>query len=299
MEWVAMPKVIFPIRQLSPETFSEQLSLVRCHLVSRDDGEGMAYLEVLQGYVQRITRKRYNPCMQERIQKILSARGICSRRTAEEYIKAGLVKVNGVPATLGQKADPETDLVEVDGKVIEARKELLYYLLNKPVGVVTTNATSDTQKTVSDLLPKELRGKIFPVGRLDKDTSGLLLLTNDGVLAYRLTHPKFDHEKEYEVRTTDPVTEGQLMKLKQGLMIDGSKTKPAKVLRVAPDKFRITLTEGRNRQIRRMCQKVGAPLRDLTRMRIMTLTDEKLRPGALRALTSPEIQELLASVGVV
>ncbi|MBM3230963.1 rRNA pseudouridine synthase [Candidatus Peregrinibacteria bacterium] len=236
--------------------------------------------------------------MQERLQKILSARGICSRRKAEEYIEKGLVKVNGVTAVIGQKADPETDSIEVDGAVIEARKEMLYYIMHKPVGVVTTNANMPGQKTVQDLLPAELRGKIFPVGRLDKDTSGLLLLTNDGVLAYRLTHPKFDHEKEYEVRTTDPVTEGQLLKLMRGVMIDGSKTKPAKVKKVAEDTFRIILTEGRNRQIRRMCQKVGAPLRDLRRVRIMTLQNDTLKTGELRALEQNEVDTLLQAVEI-
>jgi 23S rRNA pseudouridine2605 synthase len=116
--------------------------------------------------------------MQERLQKILSARGIASRRKAEEYIEQGLVKVNGKVATLGQKADPLLDTIEVDGKVLQARQEMLYYVLDKPVGVVTTNATSEDQKTVQDLLPPELQGKIFPVGRLDKDSEGLLLLTN-------------------------------------------------------------------------------------------------------------------------
>ena len=134
--------------------------------------------------------------MQERLQKILSARGICSRRKAEEYILKGLVTVNGEKAELGQKADPEIDTVEVDGSVVEARKDLKYYLLNKPIGIVTTNASMVGQKTLIDILPKDLQGKVFAVGRLDKETSGLLLLTNDGVLAYRLTHPKFDHEKE-------------------------------------------------------------------------------------------------------
>lgn len=234
----------------------------------------------------------------ERLQKILSVRGICSRRKAEEYIQAGLVKVNGVIATLGQKADPEIDTIEVEGSVIEARKSLLYYVLNKPVGIVTTNANMDDQRTVQDLLPKELKGKIFPVGRLDKDTSGLLLLTNDGVLAYRLTHPKFDHEKEYEVETTDPITEGQLLKLMKGVMIDDSKTKPAKVKRISETKFGIILTEGRNRQIRRMCQKVGAPLRYLKRVRIMTLTDSSLKEGVLRLLTPEEVSTLLRSVGI-
>lgn len=234
--------------------------------------------------------------MQERLQKILSARGICSRRKAEEYIEAGLVKVNGEVATLGQKADPETDNIEVDGQVLEDRKEMLYYILNKPVGIVTTNADHADQQTVRDLLPKELQGKIYPVGRLDKETSGLLLLTNDGVLAYRLTHPKFDHEKEYEVVVENEVKDGQLKKLEQGMTISGEKTKPAKVIRLENDKFTIALTEGKNRQIRRMCQKVGAPVKHLQRIRIMTLSDPSLTEGELRQLSEDEQKQLLASV---
>ena len=234
--------------------------------------------------------------MQERLQKILSARGICSRRKAEEYINQGLVKVNGEVASIGQKADPEEDNIEVDGQAVEDRKEMFYYLMNKPVGVVTTNATRADQKTVKELLPKELQGKIYPVGRLDKDTSGLLLFTNDGVLAYRLTHPKFNHEKEYEVDAAHPMKDGQLRKLEQGMTISGEKTKPAKIKRIGESIFRITLTEGKNRQIRRMCQKVGSPVDKLKRIRIMTLTDSQLKPGDVRELTESERATLLASV---
>ncbi len=236
--------------------------------------------------------------MLERLQKILSARGVASRRKSEEYILAGLVKVNGKVAELGQKADPETDTIEVDGKVMSDRAEMLYYLLNKPIGVETTNATVENQLTVKDLLPKELQGKIFPVGRLDKDSGGLLLLTNDGVLAYRLTHPKFDHEKEYEVTVGNNIQNGALKKLEEGITIDGSKTKPAVITRLAPNKFSITLTEGRYRQIRRMSQKVGSPVDVLTRVRIMTVTDPHLKAGKFRPLTKEEVKKLLESVGL-
>lgn len=236
--------------------------------------------------------------MLERLQKILSARGIASRRKSEEYILAGLVKVNGKVAELGQKADPEKDKIEVEGKVMSDRAEMLYYVINKPVGVETTNATIDGQQTVKDLLPKNLQGLIVPVGRLDKDSGGLLLLTNDGVLAYRLTHPKFDHEKEYEVTVGNDIKNGALKKLEEGITIDGTKTKPAQITRLAPNKFLITLTEGRYRQIRRMSQKVGSPVDVLTRVRIMTLTDPHLKPGKLRPLTDDERLALLQSVGL-
>ncbi|PIQ75867.1 hypothetical protein COU78_01915 [Candidatus Peregrinibacteria bacterium CG10_big_fil_rev_8_21_14_0_10_49_24] len=236
--------------------------------------------------------------MQERLQKILSARGICSRRKAEEYIEKGLVTVNGVFATLGQKADPESDVIEVDGTVLQAQKDLLYYLLNKPVGIVTTNAERGDQKTVRDILPKDLQGKVFPVGRLDKDTSGLLLLTNDGVLAYRLTHPKFNHEKEYEVTVDGEIFDGALKKLQMGITISGSKTKPAVIKRLTKNSFLITLTEGRNRQIRRMCQKVGSPVIALKRIRIETLTDSEMKEGSFRPLNNAEKKSLLAAVAI-
>ena len=236
--------------------------------------------------------------MEERIQKILSARGICSRRKAEEYIEQGLVRVNGEIAKIGQKADPEKDQVEVEGKVLSDRQEMLYYIINKPVGVVTTSASRREQKTLNDILPKNLQGKINSVGRLDKETSGLLLLTNDGVLAYRLTHPKFDHEKEYLVETKHEIKDGALKKLGKGITISGEKTKRAKVKRLGKSKFQIALTEGRNRQIRRMCQKVGSPVSKLSRIRIMTLEDSKLNPGEIRELKDNERKQLLKSVGI-
>ena len=243
--------------------------------------------------------------MLERLQKILSARGIASRRKAEEYITQGLVKVNGVRASLGQKADPEADIIEVDGKVLQARKEMRYYLMNKPTGVVTSNierhapGTSTLKdRTTRDLLPKSLQGNVFPIGRLDKESAGLLLLSNDGVLAYRLTHPKFDHEKEYAVTVEQPITEGALDKMRRGMTIKGEKTKRALVRKVGTHTFTIAITEGKNRQIRRMCQKVGNPVVALKRVRIMTLCDARLQLGQIRPLTDAERTQLLASVGL-
>ena len=256
--------------------------------------------------------------MQERLQKILSARGIASRRKAEEYIEQGLVKVNGKIAKVGDKADPEVDEIAVDGKVLQARQEMLYYVMHKPVGVVTENvnsltrlfvssesgpsskrineSTNQRKMTVRDLLPKDLQGKIFPVGRLDKDSSGLLLFTNDGVLAYRLTHPGFSHEKEYEVVLDRTISALACKKIEEGFEMDGSMTKPLKCKKIAPNMVRIVLTEGRNRQIRRMCQHVGYTVKALKRVRIMTLEDSTLKPGHVRLLTEQERAALLASV---
>ncbi|HIH23160.1 TPA: rRNA pseudouridine synthase [Candidatus Micrarchaeota archaeon] len=256
--------------------------------------------------------------MQERLQKILSARGVCSRRKAEEYIKLGLVKVYGEIANLGQKADAAEDKIEVDGRVLEEREEMMYYVMNKPKGVETSNVCRlaslqvftfkpenlktckpvNERRTVFDILPKHLQGKVYPVGRLDKDSSGLLLLTNDGVLAYRLTHPKFYHEKEYEVITVRPISDGALMKLGKGMIISGERTKPAKIKRLGGNKFTLALTEGKNRQIRRMCQKVGCPVKELKRIRITTFSDNRLKEGKVRSLTEKEKSVLLETVGL-
>ncbi len=237
--------------------------------------------------------------MMERLQKILSARGIASRRKAEEYILAGLVTVNGKKAELGQKADPEVDKIEVDGKVMEERAEMQYFLLYKPVGVESTNVpgTPDAP-TIRDLLPPAQQGKLYPVGRLDKDSEGLILLTNDGPMSYRLTHPKFEHEKEYEVTLKEEVKEGALDKVRMGVKLEGEMTKPATIHRLAPDVIRIAITEGRNRQIRRMLSKVGSEVIRLRRVRITTLTDTTLQPGKMRPLTAQEKAQLLASIGL-
>lgn len=237
--------------------------------------------------------------MLERLQKILSARGIASRRKAEEYILAGLVKVNGKKAELGQKADPEVDTIEVDGQVMQERAEMQYYVLYKPVGVESTNVPGTREApTVRDILPSNLQGKLYPVGRLDKDSEGLLLLTNDGPLSYRLTHPKFEHEKEYDVTLKDEVKEGALDKVRRGVTLDDVPTKPTVITRLGPNRIRITLTEGRNRQIRRMLSKVGSEVTKLVRVRITTLTDPTLKPGKLRPLTNGERTQLLASIGL-
>ena len=238
--------------------------------------------------------------MKERLQKILSAQGVASRRKAEEYIEQGLVKVNGKVATLGQSADPEVDTIEVDGKVLKDRQEMLYYVMNKPVGVETTNIETEASQmpTVRDVLPPALRGKIFHVGRLDKDSWGLLLFTNDGVIAYRLTHPSFSHEKEYEVTLDRPIIPLACRKIEEGFEMDGHRTKPLKCSKVAPNIIRITLTEGKNRQIRRMCQHVGFTVVGLRRLRIMTLTDDRLQAGKIRPLNESEKRVLLQSVGL-
>lgn len=259
--------------------------------------------------------------MQERLQKILSARGVCSRRKAEEYIESGLVRVNGKRAILGQKADALVDEITVDGKVLQDRAEMLYYVMNKPEGVETTNvdrtthpgpkiekggrgahkkassgASDPSVPTVRDLLPPKLQGKIYPVGRLDKDSSGLLLFTNDGVLAYRLTHPKFDHDKEYEVTVDRPLLPAICKKIEEGFEMDGSKTKPLKCWKTASTTARVILTEGKNRQVRRMFQQCGYTVKILKRVRIMTLSDDAMKTGTLRALKDEEKIKLLRSV---
>lgn len=236
--------------------------------------------------------------MQERLQKILSARGLASRRKAEELIEAGLVLVNGTPAMLGQKADPSADVIEVKGGSVAAHQTLLYFLFCKPVGILTSSQVRREQDTVACLLPPKLRGLVHPVGRLDKDSEGLLLLTNDGTLAYRLTHPKFDHEKEYAVTTAEPLTDAQLSRMARGMTILGERTKPAVVKRTGTKKFSIALTEGKNRQIRRMVEKAGGTVISLRRTRIVTLRDPLLQPGQLRKLSDEEVRSIRLAVGL-
>jgi 23S rRNA pseudouridine2605 synthase len=230
----------------------------------------------------------------ERVQKVLARAGIGSRRHCEELIEDGLVTINGEPATLGDKVDAEVDAIEVDGVPVAVAPGLVYYLLNKPAGVVTTAADTHARQTVVDLVPAEPR--VFPVGRLDQDSEGLLLLTNDGDLTHRLTHPSFGVEKEYLVEVEGAPSRGALRRLRDGVELEDGVTAPAKVSAVAPNLLRITIHEGRNRQVRRMCEAVGHPVVRLVRSRIGTLTDRVLEPGQWRALQPIEVRELERAV---
>lgn len=192
----------------------------------------------------------------ERLQKVLAIRGWGSRRVCEDLISEGRVTVNGEVAVLGRRVDTEHDHVEVDGVPIGVRPGLVYYLLNKPSGVVTTSSDTHGRPTVVQLVPEEPR--VYPVGRLDIDTEGLLLLTNDGDLAQRLTHPSHGVEKEYLVEVTDgPVAQGKLRQLRDGVELDDGMTASAKVSQPTPGILRLTIHEGRNRQVRRMCEAIG------------------------------------------
>ena len=226
----------------------------------------------------------------ERLQKVLARAGIASRRACEELIVAGRVTVNGSPAVLGQRVDAERDEVEVDGAIVALRADLVHYLLNKPTGVVTTASDPEGRPTVVDLVPGVPR--VFPVGRLDTATEGLLILTNDGPLAQRLTHPSFGVEKEYVAEVEGRPSPAAVRRLRQGVDLDDGRTAPAKVALQAPNVLRITIHEGRNRQIRRMCEAVGHPVVRLIRTRIGPIADRRLAPGRWRPLDAREVRAL-------
>jgi 23S rRNA pseudouridine2605 synthase len=226
----------------------------------------------------------------ERLQKVLARAGIGSRRHCEELIEHGLVTINGVVAVLGNRADVDVDRIQVEGVTIAVRPDLVYYLLHKPAGVVTTAADTHDRQTVTSLVPDDPR--VFPVGRLDQDSEGMLLLTNDGDLAHRLTHPSFGVEKEYLAEVEGEPTRGALRALRDGVELEDGVTAPAKVSAVAPNQLRITIHEGRNRQVRRMCAAVGHPVVRLVRTRIGPIADRKLRPGEWRELSIDEVRAL-------
>ncbi len=228
----------------------------------------------------------------ERLQKVLARAGVASRRAAEELIADGLVTVNGEVAELGRRVDVEHDRVEVDGVAVGVRPDLVHYLLNKPRGVISTADDPNGRPTVVSLVPPEPR--VFPVGRLDADTEGLMLLTNDGDLTHRLTHPSFGVEKEYlaEVEVTGEVSRAALRALREGVELDDGPTAPARASQPSPGVLRLIIHEGRNRQVRRMCEAVGHPVRRLVRTRIGPLADRSLRPGEWRRLEPREVREL-------
>jgi 23S rRNA pseudouridine2605 synthase len=233
----------------------------------------------------------------ERLQKVLSVRGWGSRRVCEDLIREGRVTVNGEVAVLGRRIDIERDAVEVDGAPVGVRPDHVYYLVNKPVGVVSTAKDTHGRPTVVEMVPADPR--VYPVGRLDADSEGLLLLTNDGELTNRLTHPRWEVDKEYLVQVDSPevgVGEAALRRLRGGVELDDGITAPALVTQLQPGVLRFVIHEGRNRQIRRMCDAVGHPVLRLVRTRIGTLTDTRLAPGAWRALTLDEVRALAQAV---
>jgi len=230
----------------------------------------------------------------ERLQKVLASTGWGSRRVCEDLIAAGRVTVNGDVAELGRRVDPTTDLIEVDGAPVGVKPGLVYYLLNKPTGVVTTAKDTHDRRTVVELVPSEPR--VFPVGRLDRDTEGLLLLTNDGELTNRITHPSHGVEKEYLVHVRGRITAGELRKLRDGVELDDGLTSTAQASQPTPGVLRLTIHEGRNRQVRRMCDAIGHPVLRLVRTRIGPISDRSLRPGDWRELSTGERKALVETV---
>jgi len=230
----------------------------------------------------------------ERLQKALARSGFGSRRACEELIAAGRVTVNGEVAQLGRRLDPRHDRVAVDGVPLPVRPGLVYYVLNKPVRVVTTASDPQGRRTVLDLVPPEPR--VFPVGRLDYDTAGILLLTNDGDLAHALTHPSRGVPKTYLVEVEGVPGRAALRRLREGVALEDGLTAPARV-RLAQSTptgsaLEIVLHEGRNRQVRRMCEAVGHPVRRLVRANFGPISDHRLAPGEWRMLTNGEIRSL-------
>jgi len=226
-----------------------------------------------------------------RLQKFLSTAGVCSRRKGESYITAGRIKVNGKVVTeLGTKIDPSKVTVEFDNKPVTADKRLVYIALHKPIGYVSS-CSQKKEKIILDLFP-DVPERIYPVGRLDKDSTGLILLTNDGSIHQRISHPSFDHEKEYDVTLAAPISDIDLNKISSGVELGGKKTRRAIVQRISKKRFRITLKEGRNRQIRRMAEKIGNRVESLKRLRISNIRLGTLGEGRWRYLKPKEIAGL-------
>ena len=216
--------------------------------------------------------------------------GLASRRVVEEMIEDERITINGRVARLGARVDPDRDVIEVDGLPAPIRTDAVYYLLNKPKGVVSTAADPQGRPTVVDAVPSEPR--VFPVGRLDADTEGLLILTNDGDLTHRLTHPSFGVAKEYLAEVEGTPSRGALRSLREGIELEDGRTAPATVSEIAPGVIRLVIHEGRNRQVRRMCAAVGHPVTRLVRSRIGPIAERKLKPGEWRHLTRSEVLEL-------
>jgi 23S rRNA pseudouridine2605 synthase len=231
----------------------------------------------------------------ERLQKILSQAGVASRRASEQLMLDGRVSVNGKTVLeLGTKADASRDDIRVDGRRIKIPDRHLYLLVNKPRGYVTTRSDPQKRPTVLDLLAG-VTDYVYPVGRLDFDSEGLLILTNDGDLAAKLTHPRHGVARVYEASVLGVPDEHDVRRLAKGVTIDGQRTGPAEVTAIGPSRLRITVHEGRNRQVRKMCDAIGHPVTELRRIAIGPLRDNRLKLGAWRVLTTHEVERLRAA----
>ncbi|HSN04040.1 MAG TPA: pseudouridine synthase [Nitrospira sp.] len=228
-----------------------------------------------------------------RINKFFTQHGVCSRREADSLIESGRVTINGRTAKLGDQVCP-TDVIARDGTVIPWGQTFLYLKYHKPVGVTTTSESHVPRNIIAEIGHPD---RIFPIGRLDKDSSGLILLTNDGDIVNEILRTEFGHEREYVVDVDHPFDEAFLKQMAAGVVILGSRTKPCRMERVRPNRFRIVLTEGRNRQIRRMCQALGYRVTALHRVRIMHIGIEGLVVGTWKELTKDERAQLLRAVG--
>ena len=233
----------------------------------------------------------------QRLQKLIAAAGLCSRRTAEAWIEAGRVNVDGQVSTLGDQADPDSQVIQVDGRPLSPRREPTVLLINKPAGVISTCRDPRGRSTVLDLLPWPLRQGLHPVGRLDADSRGALLLTDQGELTLRLTHPRFDHAKTYRVWVEGTPLDTSVQRWRRGVSLDGTRTRSAevRVLQRRSDRtlLEVVLLEGRNRQIRRVADLLGHPVLDLQRVAIAGLRLGPLPEGRWRHLSRGEWQPLL------
>ena len=254
---------------------------------SESERRGVSEREPERRKPERLEPERLEPV---RLQKVLARAGLGSRRACEKLIAEGRVRVDGAVARLGARVLADRAAVEVDGAAVGVRPDLVCYLLNKPAGVVSTAADPQGRPAVVDLVPRQPR--VFPVGRLDLDTEGLMLLTNDGDLAHRLTHPSFGVHKEYLALVAGRPSPGALRALRSGVELDDGPTAPARASLVEPNLLRLVLAEGRNRQVRRMCEAVGHPVKRLVRTRIGPLADRRLRPGRWRLVTPAEVRAL-------
>lgn len=224
-----------------------------------------------------------------RLNKYLAHKGLATRTGADELIRKGQVMLNGIKAKLGDKVQTSKDTVTI----LEKKRSYSYFAYNKPVGIVTVGAQNG-EKAILDVT--RFPTKAFPLGRLDKDSRGLLIFTDDGRITKRLLDPKYEHEKEYRVRTDKPISDAALKRLASGVTIAGYKTKPAKVTRINDDSFSIVLTEGKNRQIRRMCEAEGCTVKDLRRIRVMNILLGDIREGSFRTIAGKELKTFLTSL---